>query len=887
MGWSRWTGVLMGLCLATVAFGQPAEVPYETDFESAVGPEWSTDTTESIASLGTWLRQSTDNNGNQHVVSLQLKVAPKVEYALVFDLGIFDQWVGMSAGDRDRFEVSVDGKTLFSHQFAYQQFNRTFDQNVMWLDRYDKIAFDSREDMIFRDVTLRFTAAREIVTIQFLADLYPDGKPRSWAIDNVRVVQAGSLSPQSAALSVDWLKDIAYVQSVESLDFSQPQLTEKARQIAWLPTRSYVNAQIGSDRFAWRARGLLAIPAAGTWEFRLMSDDGSTLRLNEEIVISNDGLHSPRYRTASRQLQEGVYRIDVRGFEWGGQATLILEWRGPGQNTWSVIPPSAFVLSESDELPLTDVTAEAGLKSPSQRIILSQAWCDLNADGFQDLIIGGSSSRIFLGGPDGTFRSPGSLPINYYQPALCDADRDGDMDYVSAYSGLFENDGTGRFAQRNFPGGITRYSLGIAAPDFDQDGWSDLVGTWGWTTFFARNSGPGTGGSWIEYTASGFSTLFDRVHPRWFYGAMLDIDLNDDGRPDVMHADASQGLEAILSTEQGYELAQIMQPVTGGYNYLFSMCAAADIDSDGDIDLFNGSHPNGTGNDILINDGAGAWALDSSRIPDCSTMQWSAATFGDIDNDGDLDIVLCSLYRNTVEVRLNDGLGSFAPVTTQTLWPRYPIDVRLVDYDNDGDLDLAVIGLLEVRLLRNDIQSDQWFKVRVVNQAGSNAAAIGTRVDLIDPDTQTLLARRDVSSTSGFGAGPFELHFGGVDPAHEYIVRASFPSGVVEQRVVPEQVTTAIGRQVLPRLLTIEAPTGRGRRVARWQETNQRATIIAALRAEIRRRGLGADLAALRELGLDSDVRQLLQILGARTVREALGEHAAVLTDLARDPHRP
>ncbi|RMH13793.1 MAG: hypothetical protein D6695_02955 [Planctomycetota bacterium] len=757
----------------------------------------------------------------------------------------------------------------------------------MWLDRYENLGFDRRTDMVFRDVTVRFTAEDEETQIDFDAELRRDGSRESWAIDNVRVVRAEDLDEPGEALTVDWVSLPARSDSVESISFSSPDHSGRARQIAWLPTRGRVHPELDDDRFAWRATGSLRVPRSGRWEFRLTSDDGSTLRIDNEIVIWNDGRHSPRARTGAAVLDEGIHTIDARAFEWTGVAAMILEWRGPGEQTWSVIPPSAFVESESTDLAFSDVTANSGLGSQSFWLSMSQAWNDLNGDGYLDVIIGGYRGAALLGGADGSFtRSSDSLTISYYQAAMCDVDNDGDLDFLSAYRGLYENDGRGRFTPRLFPGGVTRFSLAIAAPDFDLDGWSDLAATLGWTPVFARNTGLDSNDSMIEYATDGFSALFERIRVHWYYGSILDVDLNDDGYPDIVHTDDRTGIQALLSSPQGYQLEQVARPISGRYYFVFAMCAAADIDNDGDLDLFNGAHPNGTGNGILINDGQGSFAFEQSAIPDCAQMRWNGATFGDLDNDGDLDIVLRSFYNNTVQIRLNDGQGAFETAGTEIPSPRYPCDVRLVDYDNDGDLDLSIVGLLETRLLRNDLQSDQWLKVRVSGGSGINAAAIGTRVDLIDPETDTLLARRDISSTDGMGAGPFWLHFGGVDPDREYIVRAHFASGVVEQRVIPSQVSTSFDDHSVDRLLSLESVVNRQRRILGWHETNQRQTIMAALRAEIRRRGLTDELIRLRDAGVELDVQQLLRVLGARTVREALGDQAGVLTDLTRDPHR-
>ncbi|HEX8350749.1 MAG TPA: FG-GAP-like repeat-containing protein, partial [Hymenobacter sp.] len=64
---------------------------------------------------------------------------------------------------------------------------------------------------------------------------------------------------------------------------------------------------------------------------------------------------------------------------------------------------------------------------------------------------------------------------------------------------------------------------------------------------------------------------------------------------------------------------------------------------------------------------------------------------GDVDGDGDLDLVTANLYSNTVSVRLNNGLGIFQ--RAQEVSVTAPFDVALGDVNNDGGLDLIVPNL--------------------------------------------------------------------------------------------------------------------------------------------------------------------------------------------------
>jgi FG-GAP-like repeat len=123
----------------------------------------------------------------------------------------------------------------------------------------------------------------------------------------------------------------------------------------------------------------------------------------------------------------------------------------------------------------------------------------------------------------------------------------------------------------------------------------------------------------------------------------------------------------------------------------------ADIDHDGDLDVllsnenpFDPSPTGGGQNRALINDGAGVFVDETaSRLP-AATDQTGAMLAGDIDEDGDLDIVV--LNRGADLVLVNDGDGFFTDETA-TRFPPTTDSSRgggLADLDGDDDLDLVV-----------------------------------------------------------------------------------------------------------------------------------------------------------------------------------------------------
>ena len=72
------------------------------------------------------------------------------------------------------------------------------------------------------------------------------------------------------------------------------------------------------DIFKWfgiQYRGVITIKESGLYEFRLLSDDGSKLYIDDILVIDNDGIHESISKTGEIYLAPGTYPIRLDYFQ--------------------------------------------------------------------------------------------------------------------------------------------------------------------------------------------------------------------------------------------------------------------------------------------------------------------------------------------------------------------------------------------------------------------------------------------------------------------------------------------------------------------------------------------------------------------------------------------
>ncbi|KGM03885.1 hypothetical protein Q760_07785 [Cellulomonas cellasea DSM 20118] len=97
-----------------------------------------------------------------------------------------------------------------------------------------------------------------------------------------------------------------------------------------------------ADNFRSDVIATLHTPVAGEHTFRLTSDDGSRLVVDDQLVVDHDGLHEAIPQDGVITLAAGHHDLLVEYFEAGFDQGLRLEWRTPDSDEFVVVPSSAL-----------------------------------------------------------------------------------------------------------------------------------------------------------------------------------------------------------------------------------------------------------------------------------------------------------------------------------------------------------------------------------------------------------------------------------------------------------------------------------------------------------------------------------------------------------------
>jgi len=353
-----------------------------------------------------------------------------------------------------------------------------------------------------------------------------------------------------------------------------------------------------------------------------------------------------------------------------------------------------------------DIPFLGGFNVPRPQLV------DIDGDGDQDLFIQEVSDRLYFferepAGANGRYRwQPGMFDDlrvgEWYR--FADVDADGDVDLLAeepfGYVRLYRNVGSRSLPRFELAADTLRDILGEPifsdrqsipnAADIDCDGLFDLlIGRLSGTVTRYEATGPDASSN------TGLRHVTDRFENIEILGA-------PDGLPGGPRPDGSLG--PVGSADR---ISEIRPTMRHGANTM----ALADIDGDADLDLFWGDffEPG-----LLFIENVGTCAQPNLRreatpfppTSPLSTSGYNAPTFGDLDDDGDLDLlvgVLGGAYNPNTTSADNLLHLSQTPDGFQLQTSRFisQIDVgsesvpSLADLDADGDLDLMLANRID------------------------------------------------------------------------------------------------------------------------------------------------------------------------------------------------
>ncbi|MGB8657180.1 MAG: FG-GAP-like repeat-containing protein [Candidatus Zixiibacteriota bacterium] len=352
------------------------------------------------------------------------------------------------------------------------------------------------------------------------------------------------------------------------------------------------------------------------------------------------------------------------------------------------------------------------------------AFADIDDDGDKDLFVGNREGKICFFRNDGTPNSPVWVRItDFYDsvdvgsestPAFVDIDKDLDLDlFVGKDDGtisFYRNIGTKKQARWSLVSqtydsiDVGSFSL-PAFVDIDADGDLDLfLGEEQGNVNFYRNVGSGTVPSW-DLVSSNYNSIAagKRSSPVFADGdGDSDFDLfvgNDEGKVLFYRNDGSVHLPSWTKVTENYLFLDV-----GSY----SKPALADIDADGDEDLFVGEYQGNI--NFFRNQGPAstpAWGMITDSYFAIEADDYSCPTFADIDGDGDLDLFI---GKKDGTIDFYENIGNAKSAFWTLVSDQYnSIDVgsyatpAFVDIDHDSDLDLFVGQIYgKVFFYRND-----------------------------------------------------------------------------------------------------------------------------------------------------------------------------------------
>ena len=421
---------------------------------------------------------------------------------------------------------------------------------------------------------------------------------------------------------------------------------------------------------------------------------------------------------------------------------------------------------------LADVTASLFPGGPSEEAAATAlTLVDYDLDGDLDLVVVTGVRQGLLRNDGGKFTNVSAQAGAFSKVATTagtavvagDYDNDTRPDLFilrSGASSLYHNDGNGSFSDvtttAKVPAALTGGAT-AAFVDFDHDGDLDLL-LGGDGLMLLRNNGDGT---FSDQTAA--AKLTDNVHAR----AIVPTDFDNRRDIDLLVASTEKvslwrNMRDGTFKDVAAEVGLTMKGVTS--------VAAGDVNKDGFIDFYFAAPGADTAGYLALSDAKEHFQI--TRIAGGA----SASQFIDYDNDGLLDLV--SLVQGRLRVLRNTGDG-WADVSSKVI-PNNAFSTSVLvsgDIDGDGDTDI-LFGALGVGLnfVRNDGgNTNRSLRVGLSGRV-SNRSGVGTKIEV----RAGSLAQKLETYSASPAPAPADIVFGLGKRTAVDAVRVLWPAGIVQ-----------------------------------------------------------------------------------------------------------